>query len=45
MLRWLLRAGRVEDAAIMLGRDRPVSGVVAQGDRQGHSAPDAGAGD
>ena len=37
MLRWLLHAGRVEDAAIMLGRDITVSGVVAQGDRQGRA--------
>ena len=35
MTRWLLHAGRVEDAAIMLGRDVTVSGVVATGDRQG----------
>ena len=35
MTRWLLHAGRVEDAAIMLGRNVTVSGVVAPGDRQG----------
>jgi riboflavin kinase/FMN adenylyltransferase len=37
MIRWLLHAGRVEDAAIMLGRDVTVSGVVAAGDRQGRA--------
>ena len=37
MIRWLLRAGRVEDAAIMLGRNVTVTGVVAAGDRQGRA--------
>jgi len=35
MVRWLLKAGRVEDAAIMLGRPVQVVGRVEQGKRQG----------
>ncbi|MEE2912565.1 MAG: riboflavin kinase [Planctomycetota bacterium] len=35
MVRWLLHAGRVEDASIMLGRDFSVHGVVVSGDHQG----------
>ena len=36
-IRWLLQAGRVEDAAIMLGRRVQVSGMVVQGDRRGRT--------
>ena len=37
MVRWLLHAGRVEDAAIMLGRNVTVRGIVSPGDRQGRA--------
>ena len=37
MVRWLLNAGRVEDAAIMLGRQVQLSGMVCSGDRRGRS--------
>ena len=36
-IRWLMYAGRVEDAAIMLGRQVQVSGVVSRGDRRGRA--------
>lgn len=35
MARWLLRHGRVSDAALVLGRPHEVSGTVVQGDRRG----------
>ena len=36
-IRWLMQAGRVEDAAIMLGRHVQVCGMVVQGDRRGRT--------
>ncbi len=35
MTRWLVRHGRVEDAAILLGRPYEMRGSVVQGDRRG----------
>ena len=37
MCRWLLARGRVNDAAIMLGRPHTLSGTVVRGDRRGRT--------
>ncbi len=37
LCRWLLRHGRVRDAATVLGRPHRLIGVVAQGDRRGRT--------
>lgn len=37
LTRWLLRQGRVRDAAVMLGRPHELTGTVVSGDRRGRT--------
>lgn len=37
MVRWLIRRGRVRDAAVLLGRSHVLEGVVVRGDRRGRT--------
>ncbi|TVQ55422.1 MAG: riboflavin biosynthesis protein RibF [Phycisphaerales bacterium] len=37
LIRWLLRYGRVEDAAMLLGRPYELTGCVVQGDQRGRT--------